>query len=340
MSQKEFNNNENLIEPILSTINQMLERDDGWKEYYISKMNSIKDTIKQSNIYEQLSEELIIEKLYNNQEYEKSCDLMQKFIDKWNLDDLDKGWFLQKLARYTYNINKEKSIAIQKKAFRINSQLLKPLTGIEYTKISYIHESKLNKIRKFISSYKNYIELSLEINSILDNLTFGISAEKFENALKLVGELLGFKSQRPDKEIRKGPDNLWCGSNNEYMFFECKSEVDSKRISISKTEAGQMNNHCAWFEEEYGSQIKPHRFMIIPTKTLSYEGNFTHEIRIIRKNGLKKLKDNIKNFITELKPYEISEISDETLQKLLDIHHLNVLDFDNIYSEQYYHSKK
>ena len=61
--------------------------------------------------------------------------------------------------------------------------------------------------------FSDYSELFLSVNATLDNLSFGIEATKFEAALKDVGALLGYVSQRPDKEIRKGPDNLWCGSN-------------------------------------------------------------------------------------------------------------------------------
>ena len=64
-----------------------------------------------------------------------------------------------------------------------------------------------------------------------------------------------------------------------------------------------MNNHCAWFEDQYGPNANVDRFMIISTKTLSYEGDFTHKVKIIRPNKLKILKDQIKGFIKELKPF-------------------------------------
>ena len=167
-----------------------------------------------------------------------------------------------------------------------------------------------------------------------------IEAAKFEAALKDVGALLGYVSQRPDKEIRKGPDNLWCGSNDHYLLFECKSEVSGTRQEITKHEAGQMNNHCAWFEDQYGPNANVDRFMIISTKTLSYEGDFTHKVKIIRPNKLKILKNQIKGFIKELKPFSLDEISDDTLHEFLTLHHLNVEDFSEQYSEEYYHKTR
>lgn len=101
-----------------------------------------------------------------------------------------------------------------------------------------------------------------------------------------------------------------------------------------------MNNHCAWFDNQYGTTVRIDRFMIIPTKQLSFEGDFSHKVRIIRKNKLRNLKNNIKNFIEELRPYNLNEILDETIQKLLDLYHLNVEEFYEKYSEEYYHQKK
>lgn len=340
MASEDSNQTESSMKPIISLIKQMLSRDEGWKEYYNDEMQSIEEEENESSIYDQLLEESIIEKMYSVEEYEKASSAMQKFIDKYVMDPLEKGWYLQQLARYYYPIRKEESIKIQKAAFQSNPQLLKPKTGVEYTKVSFINENRINRISQYLKRYKSYNELMLAVNEILDNLSFGIEADKFESALKQIGDLMGFVSQRPDTEIRKGPDNLWCGTNDEYAFFECKSEVEETRQEISKHEAGQMNNHCAWFETEYGDNVLVNRYLLIPTKDLSYYGDFTHEVRIIRRGKLKNFKESIKMFIKELKPYNLYDISDEKLQNLIDLHHLNLKDIRELYSEEYYHRTK
>lgn len=340
MAKEDYDETESPIKIVISLIKQMLARDEGWKEYYSSEMDTIEEDSSELPIYDRLLKERQAEQLFCEGEYGKAASSMQKLIDNLDVDDTEKGWYLQQLARYTYPTSAAQSIEIQKSAFKKNSQLLKPSAGIDYSKISYIHQNRLNNIRTYICNFSNYSELSLSVNAILDNLSFGIEAAKFESALKDIGELLGYVSQRPDKEIRKGPDNLWCGSNNHYLLFECKSEVSETRQEITKHEAGQMNNHCAWFEDQYGQNTNVDRFMIIPTKDLSYEGDFTHDVRIIRRNGLKRLKDQIKGFVKELKPYSLDELSDTTLQELLALHHLNIEDFSAQYSEEYYHKAK
>ena len=340
MVKENYDETESPVKIVISLIQQMLARDEGWKEYYSSEMDTIEEDSTESPVYDRLLKERQAEQLFSEGEYGKAASSMQKLIDELDVDDAENGWYLQQLARYTYPTSVAQSVEIQKSAFKKNSQLLKPSVGIDYTKISYIHKDRLNNIRAYMRRFSNYSELSLSVNAILDNLSFGIESTKFESALKDIGELLSYVSQRPDKEIRKGPDNLWCGSDNHYLLFECKSEVSETRQEITKHEAGQMNNHCAWFEDEYVQNANVDRFIIIPIKTLSYEGDFTHKVRIIRRGKLKNLKDKIKSFIKELKPFYLDEISDTTLQELLALHHLNVGDFSEQYSEEYYHKTK
>ena len=340
MAKEDYDRASNSIDVINSLINQMLVRDEGWKTYYTHEMNMIEGDSSESAVYDRLLRERQAEQFYSEGDYEKAITIMQKLIDDMEANGAEKGWYLQQLARYTYQISVAKSVEIQKSAFKKNTQLLKPRTGIDYTKISYIHQDRLNNIRIYLRKFFDYNELLLSLNAMLDNLSFGIDASKFEASLKDIGELLGYVSQRPDKEIRKGPDNLWCGSNNHYLLFECKSDVSETRQEINKHEAGQMNNHCAWFDDQYGPNVKVDRFMIIPTNTLSYEGDFTHEIRIIRRGKLKYFKDQVKNFVKELAPYSLNDISDATLLELLTLHHLNVDDFLQHFSEGCYHKMK
>lgn len=340
MAREDQEENVEPIKIVFSLIKQSLNRDEGWKAYYTSEMDGIQEIPIDKTIYEKLSLERKIEQLYYNGEVIKACEAMQKFIDESCDDLLEKGWYLQQLARYTYIYQKDHSNTLQKAAFKMNKQLLKPKEGIEYTKVSYINENRLNRIKTFINKFKDFDELQLEVNAILDNLSFGIESDKFEEALQSVGELLGFISQRPDKEIRKGPDNLWCGVDDQYLIFECKNEVDDNRGEINKHEAGQMNSHCAWFEEEYGTNARVQRFLIIPTKNLSYYGNFTHDVKIIRKGKLRDLRKNIKGFVRELSPFVLSDISDESLQRFIKTHKLELMELKQEYSEPYYHKTK
>ncbi|EFO65856.1 hypothetical protein HMPREF9214_1295 [Lactobacillus iners LactinV 11V1-d] len=209
--------------------------------------------------------------------------------------------------------------------------------GLHILKSLFLNENRMINFKRNISKYNSFEEFNLYINEVIENLSFGIAAEKFESALKKLGEILGYVSQRPDKEIRKGPDNLWCVSYKKYVFFECKSEVDENRNAINKSEAGQFNNHCGWFKDVYGEFVDVLRIMIIPTKRLAHDADFNEKVFVMRKNGLKKLKDNLKKFVNEIKIYELDSLSDERIQNYFNTYKLNVEDFEKNYIEDIYH---
>lgn len=334
LGSEEIDINIPTLRPIYSLINQLVDRDSGWKNFYSSKMKEISETTYESSIFNSFEKENEIEKLFNNRKYNSASDKMDEFISKMT-DDLEKGWYQQQYARYIYPQSKSKSIELQEKAFDNNKQLLKPLMVKEYIKVAYINQNKLDRIRIYMNGYSNYADLSLQLSLILNNLSFGKKANLFEAALDEIGNLLGFICQRPDNDIRKGPDNLWCGTNNTYLFFECKNQVSEERSEIYKKEAGQMNTHCAWFEQKYGVDTKVQRFLLIPTKKISHDSAFTHDVRIIRKKNLNKFKKSILGFIMELKAYNFSDISNEKLQGFLDLHKLNQGDLYCSYSEKY-----
>lgn len=337
MAKEDIREDDQPMKQIVSLIIQILKRDEGWKEYYTSEMNEIVQENVENRIYKRYAEENDLEKLFSQGEYELAVERTQKFIDNFISDDLEKGWYLEQMARYAYMYSTDKAETFQKSAFRKNPQLLKPKDGIAYSKISFLNENRMINFKKNISKYGSFDEFNLYINEVIENLSFGIAAEKFESALKNLGEILGYVSQRPDKEIRKGPDNLWCVSNKKYVFFECKSEVDENRNAIYKSEAGQFNNHCGWFKDEYGEFVDVLRIMIIPTKRLAHDADFNEKVFVMRKNGLKKLKDNLKKFVNEIKRYELDSLSDERIQNYFNMYKLNVENFEENYIEDIYH---
>lgn len=340
MAKEDIREDDQPMKQIVSLINQILKKDEGWKEYYTSEMNEIVQENVENRIYKRYAEENELEKLFSQGEYELAVERTQKFIDNFISDDLEKGWYLEQMARYAYMYSTEKSEIFQRSAFKKNPQLLKPKEGIAYSKISFLNETRINRFKRNIGKYGSFDEFNLYINEVIENLSFGIATEKFESALKNLGEILGYVSQRPDKEIRKGPDNLWCVSNKKYVFFECKNEVDENRNAIKKSEAGQFNNHSGWFKEEYGELVDVLRIMIIPTKQLAHDADFNEKVFVMRRNGLKKLKDNLKKFVKEIRKYELDSLSDEKIQGYLNMYKLNIEDFPENYIENIYHLKK
>lgn len=321
---------------VTGLLSQSINRDEGWKNFYTSEMDKLGEHSSSNNIYEKLELERKAEELYFSNQLEESCTVMQRLIDEY---PEERYWYLQLLAKYTYGISKVDSNSLQISAFKKNRNLLKPKDGIEYSKIAFVNEKRTKRIREWIKKFDSYSELKISLDGTLDNFSFGMDSEKFEQALDECGKALGFVCQRPDKEIKKGPDNLWCGKNNQFILLECKNEVELKRKSINKKEAGQMNTHTGWFQETYGD-ASCKRILIIPTYKVSYYANFTHDVEIMTYKLLNKFKSNIVSFFKEFKKFEIHEISDEKIQELINYYNLDLASIMSKYSRPPVDEKK
>lgn len=335
MASDEVSEKNQPFEVVKSLMKQSIQRDEGWKEFYKEEMNKIKPQNNQSKIYEILALERKAAVSAYAGDFEKASEYIQSIVDKYCDDESEKAWYLQILARYKYFVSKSDSNTFQKSAFLKNHELLKPSEGITYKKLNFINENRIKRIQEWIKEHKDFEDLILSVDGILSNLEFGISADKFEYALKELGIILGFISERPDKEIKKGPDNLWCGVSNEFFLFECKSEVNIDRNDINKHEVSQMNSHCGWFDSQYGdAPVK--RIIIIPTKNVSYHADFTHKVEVMRRGKLKSLRASVKAFFKEFSKYEIDSISDERIQESLNLHKLDIESLKSNYSENYF----
>lgn len=335
MAADEVSEKNKPFEVVKSLMRQSILRDEGWKEFYKEEMNKITPIQATSKMYDVLTLERNAAVASHAGDFEKASNIIQTIIDKHCMDESEKAWYIQIMARYKYFVSKNDSNSLQKSAFLKNHELLIPSQGITYKKINFINENRIKRIQSWIKLHKDFEDLLLSVDGVLSDLEFGVSADKFEFALKQVGIMLGFISERPDKEIKKGPDNLWCGVGNEYFLFECKNEVNTDRQEINKHEVAQMNSHCGWFESQYSdAQVK--RIMIIPTKNVSYHGDFTHKVEIMKRGKLKILRSNIKAFFKEFGKYEIDSFSDEKIQELINLHKLDVESLKNEYSENYF----
>lgn len=313
---------------LLEFIKQSINRDEGWKEYYKSEMDQIHEKEYVSN-----REALIVEKksedFFIQGNYDKSVETLQNYIDKAKLSKEDRGWYLQQMARRIYLVSRVEADKLQHAAFDLNRQLLKPQGGVNYIPLEKVNVVRANNIKKFFNRFGTYEELNLVIQDILNNLSIGVKAEKFEDAMDQIGKLLGFDCHRPDNLIRKGPDNLWHVGKNKYIMLECKSEVRETREYISKSEVGQMENHCGWFEEEY-HDAEVLNILVIVTNKIAQDANFSHDVRIMRKKNIEKLKNNILKFVKEFRKYDIQNLTEEFIYGCLK---KNDLSDDNIWND-------
>jgi replicative superfamily II helicase len=315
-------------------VGQSLKRDPGWKEFYSSRMNDITVKAASPKMLDVFATEERAEQKFQEGANREAAQIIQKLIDSYIPVDAkeDRGWYLQEMARFLYPISKSESNEYQVKAHKLNKLLLRPKAGMNFEKLTMVSQKRIANIKSWLQSFENNEAMLLAVEEIAGNLEFGVSANDFEDAFNRLGIALGFNAQRPDKEWKEGPDNLWAVQDGEYVLAECKSEVELARVEIVKSESGQLNNATGWFKTNYpGGKITS--FLIIPTKILSSAAAFNDPVRIIRKANLKKFVQSFRSFFLELKNVELKDVSDTKLQQFLNSHNLSVEDILTKYSE-------
>jgi replicative superfamily II helicase len=315
-------------------INQCLQRDSGWKEFYTERMNEVVSKAEEPKMLDVFTAELEAERSYQNGHVSQAVAKLQKIIDKYIGDDNhERGWYLQEMARFVYSESKTESNKLQVAAHQQNRYLMRPEHGMTVQKLTLVTQKRLENIIEWVSQFASFEELYLGIDAILDDLQFGVKAERFESSLDKLAFALGFLGQRPDKEWKEGPDNLWAVRNDQYVLIECKNEVDLRRAEINKDETGQMNNATAWFKRHYVG-VKVKNLMIISTKTVGHAAGFNDPVEIVRNSSLKRLSKNVESFYREFKDCDLLNLSEAKISEWVGMHHLTIDEIMDSYSEK------
>jgi replicative superfamily II helicase len=312
---------------------QCIHRDPDWKEYYAEQMDSVVPNVTRKEILEQFEMELLAEQSFAGGDYRSAVERVQAYLDGHPADSDEKGWYLQEMARYTYKFEWAESEHFQLAAHSANRMLLKPANGVHVKKLSIVSHGRMERIQSWISQFDDYSQLNVALTDILGRLAFGVKADKFEQALDELASCIGFVGERPDKEWKEGPDNLWALDATQYILWECKNEVLLERSEINKRESEQMNRSAAWFEKHYpGMKVK--RLMIHPAQQLESADAFTHDVEVVRQVELKRLVKSARSFFNAFNRVSFSDLSAHHIQKLVDSHGLALSDIVGSYSKK------
>ncbi|BDG82259.1 DEAD/DEAH box helicase family protein [Bacillus subtilis] len=286
------------LKEIDSAIRNCLSRTPEWVK--LSKATILKLKYNPKNSFD----EVIIKQreAFNdagNRDYRGALQKIQELINSALNNNL-KGFLKYKYARYENFVNHVTAQQTLMSAKKINSQLLHPVSGIVYQKLQFDNIPQANKIGQFnLHNYQDTNEYLLGFNALIDKLHFeDFSANVFEQAIKELGEHLGFISQRPENDFRKGPDNMWASINNICFVIECKNEATA--ITINKDYCNQLNGSIVWFEENYPAINTFTPIMIHPNTKFEYAASPDARIRIMNKSKLDLLRGRLREFASQV----------------------------------------
>ena len=211
-----------------------------------------------------------------------------------------KGYLKQILAEYINLSDKSEAQKIQMSATTDNLRILKPIEGIQYHKITGDVVDQAVSCSTYLQrKHVDPNKLIIEVNGILDELQFKENTSNlFEEAFKNIARYIGFGSQRPELEYKKGPDVLWETGQLRYLIVECKNEATV--TTISKDYCNQLNGSCNWFTRKYDDTCSYVPIMVHPSTLFEYAASPSPTTRIITKEKCAEFCDSVREYIKSI----------------------------------------
>ena len=334
LAAEDIEKSSNPYEALQKLINQCLRRDPDWKAFYVEQMEAMPSSTIDVTALELFRREYEAEKKFHDGDIDGAIQALQALIDQLISEEGDKGWYIQEMARYKYLQSKVDSNALQVVAHHKNRYVLKPRDGMQVNKITVVSQRRMESILIWVKTFESFQEMSVALEDILSSLQFGVQADLFEQAFDGLASALGFAGQRPDKEWKEGPDNLWGLRDNEFLLVECKNEVLLNRKEINEDETEQMNRSHAWFTRYYsGANVT--NVMVIPAHQITNDAALLPNVnlQVMDQYGLGKLTANVRQFFAEFKSMDFKDLSEIKVQSLVDAHHLTISDIVSAYTK-------
>ena len=288
---------------------QSLNRDQAWVEYQAEVLaeEASSPSVNETSLLVAGQERRYFRLLLDGY-YDKAITRITAFVENQpNIDAQVKGWLFQLAARAAWLWgDQEKCDNLQRQAYASNKMLLRPRVVPHYSPlVSPSAQSK--QILENLKDYHPRRGLLVALEELVDWLTPGATSNQFEESLKNLGELLGYRTSRPDDEDSVGPDVLWILNGSEALLVEAKSrKFDGK--PINKEEHGQLLESMAWFSENYPKHAS-HGAIVnsVPVVTRNVAPDNTSALTFNKLNLL------VENSRTLIEAITSTNASDETL---------------------------
>lgn len=316
MARDDIDGGKKAKDALYDLMRQCINRDPGWKAFYAESMATVVPKGANRALLDVYAAELAAEKASMAGDYTTAIKRVQTLLDSQSFDAADRGWYLQMMARYNYPSNRQESSRLQKSAHDQNRMVMRPPQGLSVAKLTVVSQGRVERIAEWVEKHGSYAELDVVLSDILGRLAFQVKADKFEQALDELSRALGFAGERPDKEWKEGPDNLWALDDVNYIVWECKSEVNIQRSEINKTEAEQMNRSFAWFQKHYPGCIAM-CIEVHPAHQVQSAANFLQEVGIMREKELTRFVRAVRAFFKAFEGVKFTDLSLPHIQNLL-----------------------
>jgi hypothetical protein len=273
---------------VVDMIKKCLSRDEGWKQFYNEMVREAeKTTIGSTNpdrILMASAERKAFDAVLAN-DPNKAAIILRKAINKNIHDDsFAKGWYLQRVANYLYEVEPGEGLEVQRSAYECNSSMSRPPTVIKRP-IGAKKENMYTIMTKWFGQFDNPNGAMASIQDLKARLSFDGSPAGLEQAVCDLAPLLGAIGLRPEKDYGEGPDDLWLWEDVS-LVIEAKNENEE---SLHKRDAGQLLLSLKWFKETYPTRSDPIPIIVAKVNITDRNSGFPGNTRILTPEKINSL---------------------------------------------------
>jgi hypothetical protein len=210
-----------------------------------------------------------------------------------------KGWLQEQLAVYEHQLDPAKAQQVLAGAVRHNPRVTRPIEGVTYRRLPAAADQAQAAAATLASRYQDRNDLLVGVNAILDDLAFDPNrTDEFEDAFEIAGQLIGFATQRPERDTGTGPDVLWAIGGSRYLVIECKSGSTSDKIW--RRDVAQLAHSMSWFQTKYDQTTSATPVLVHPVSSLERNAASPPGARIMTQTKVQTFIDALRGVVVAL----------------------------------------
>jgi tetratricopeptide (TPR) repeat protein len=291
----------------------VMDRDEKWTNYYQSylesmdidpstaaKTSDVTGALRRAAIHEARAASALWDSRYEEArgEYRAAIEIMQ------SIDESMVGFYML-LVGNLFGIEGDTDAA--KKHYHLAEMKLPRglvLPKVQMT-IRAMKTEQLNALQRALSDVfvNDLIDANQRSHALIKTLEALIvdstGASTYDEALKQLGATIGFKSSRPDNELKAGPDVLWVDERGKQAIaFETKIEK-LPTASYSKKEIGQSHNHIQWTKDNVTAKMLGLAIVGECTQ-VDRAASPSDEMSFLSREKLKRLAIRVRDLVTRI----------------------------------------
>lgn len=240
-----------------STVDRCLTRESEWVSVHAAELADRAESSEEDReaVREAIEGAMIERRFlrhYRDGQYQAARTTAEEAADAHGREAAFRGWLLQLAARAGFRENRFTWSAdlsgLQTRAATANTHLYRPPGSAQLLAPPAV-EPQAQRIANKARSYAQGAGYLAAIERVAFSLTGTVSASEFEEAVRELGEYIGFASDRLDQE-GEGPDNVWRTHDGRIFVISCKNRKGASK-PLHKKDLSQLFVDAKWIEERF-----------------------------------------------------------------------------------------